>query len=113
MADDEYNGFYPTIRGTDAAHWDPTKKGMDAWRGGDVLYGQADEQGVRHPALGREVSGGRAEYREATKGYYHFDEGYFRDVEKNKQHLQDKRDAQYELDQEWVDKKFPRKLGEV
>jgi hypothetical protein len=113
MSDEEFNGFYPTIKGDDPAHWDPTKKGMDAWRGGPVMYGQPDADGVRYPVTGREIRGGRAEYREATKDYYEYDSGYFRDVDKIRARNKAERDATFELKQEIAEKQLPRKLGEV
>lgn len=113
MSDDEFNGFYPTIKGNDPAHWDPTKKGMDAWRGGGVMYGQPDKDGVRYPITGKEIRHGRAEYREATASYYQYDDGYFRDVDKIRARNKAERDAQFELAKERADKALPRKLGEV
>lgn len=113
MQDDDYNGFFPTIRGTDPAHWDPNKKGMDAWRGGPVMYGQPDENGRRYPVTGREISGGRREYREATANYYHYDSGFFRDIDRTRAEAQERRDENFALDQERADKQLPRKLGEI
>jgi hypothetical protein len=113
VSDEEYCGFYPTIRGNDPAHWDPTKKGMDAWRGGSALLGQPDANGQRHPVTGREIRRGRREYREATKNYYDFDDGYFRDVDRIKAERQARRTAEFELAQERADKALPRKIGEV
>lgn len=113
MPDDEYNGFYSTIKGNDAAHWDPSKKGMEAWRGGPVMYGQPGEDGVRHAVTGREIRGGRKEYREATSTYYHYDDGYFRDVERIKEDFKGIRDDDFAIKQEIADKQLPRKLGEV
>jgi hypothetical protein len=113
MSDFEYDGFYPTIKGNDPAHWDPSKKGMDAWRGGPVLYGQPDAKGIRYPVTGREIRAGRAEYREATKNYYEYDAGYQRDVDKIRARNKAQRDADFELAKEVADKRLPRKLGEV
>lgn len=117
MSDDEFNGFYPTIKGTDPAHWDPTKKGMDAWRGGNIMYGQPSQKpedfGTRYAVTGREIRGGRTEYREATKDYYEYDAGYQRDVDKIRERNKAHREATFAIQEEIAEKQLPRKLGEV
>jgi len=73
MPDDEFNGYYPTIPGTDVAHYNAGASGMDAHRGGKALYGQArlDNQNrvieeAKEIRGGTEIKGGRSEWKEKT-----------------------------------------------
>jgi len=114
-----YNGFYPTIRGNDVAHHDPTKAGMAAFRGGPTIKGNPayDAQGrMTHDGTirgGKEITGGRAEYKRATKGYEQFDKGYFVHVEKIKKAKQAERDLRRDTQLAKIDAKLPRKIGEL
>ena len=90
--DEIYSGFYPSLPGEDVAHFDPTRQGMERFRGGEVLYGQPDEKGHRHPVRGgKEITKGRREHREATKDLMHVGSGLFADLAKNKKRFAEKR----------------------
>jgi hypothetical protein len=91
MPDDNYNGHYPTLPGNDVAHYNSTGRGMDAFRGGVPLVGDyrydnqdriiEERQVIRG---GREITGGKAEWREASKGLELFDAGFQGHIEKLK-----------------------------
>lgn len=69
--DEMYNGFYPTLPGSDPAHLNSGASGMDEYRGGKTLRAR-DGGEIRS---GKEIRGGRAEHRRATKGMIAWDSG--------------------------------------
>lgn len=101
MPDDNYNGHYPTLPGNDVAHYNPNGKGMDAFRGGQPLLGDyrydnqdriiEERQVVRG---GKEIRGGKAEWRLASKGLELYDRGYQRDIAKIKAREEEKKRAE-------------------
>ena len=93
--DATYNGYYPTLPGNDIAHYDERafvlgrdaagsgRTDMAEHQGGEAILKanpERDEAGnvVGDPYLrgGREIRGGRAEHREATKGMIHMGPGF-------------------------------------
>lgn len=92
--DATYNGFYPTLLGNDIAHYQEGLEGfgegfrhdMTAHQNGEKMrkvnpdWDDPTEDGYLHG--GREIRGGRAEHREATKHMIHMDAGYQRDVDR-------------------------------
>lgn len=97
--DDDYlNGYYATIHGRDVAHVN-----------GHILRARDG----RPITGGTEIRGGRAEYREKTKRYVSFDNGFFDHTDRIRGEQQAKRDKQFELNQEKADKALPRKIGEL
>lgn len=87
---DIYDGYYPTIAGTDRFD-DKVATG------------------------GTRIRGGRAEYTRVLrrKNYEHWDAGWQRDTDRIRSEQQAKRDANYAIVTERADKALPRKLGEV
>ena len=120
MPDDNYNGYYPTIPGSDIAHLNEGAQGMDAHRGGKVLRGQPglDNDGRVIEAAqdirgGTEIRGGKAEYRERTKDLILWDAGSQRDISRIKQEKADKIKEQSRIK---IEKKFklaPRDLMDL
>lgn len=90
QANDQFDGYYATIKGTDA-------------------YDDRVTTG------GTRITGGRAEYKRVLKqrGYEAWDAGWQRDTERIAAEKQGRRDAAFALVQERADKSLPRKLGEV
>ena len=93
--DATYNGYYPTLPGNDIAHYD--QRPFDAAHRGfgvrrnDMLEHQGGAairkanpafEGDDYLRGGREIHGGRAEHREATKGMLHAGPGFQRDVDR-------------------------------
>jgi hypothetical protein len=112
--DHVYNGYYPTIAGTDVAHHDPAKAGtMDEFRGGKVLKGNATATHDGTIRGGTEIRGGRREWREKTKNYVEMDSGYFAHVERIRAERQAKRDAKHAEAAERAAAKAPAKIGEL
>ena len=114
-----YNGYYPTIRGTDVAHHEPGQPGMKAFQGGRALRGRpsfdADGRMTHDGTIrgGTEIRGGRREYREKTKGYEPMGPGWFAHVERIRAGQQAKRDAEHKTKLEKIDALLPRAIGEV
>lgn len=93
--DATYNGYYPTLAGNDIAHYDERafdaahagfgvrRNDMVEHQGGSAIR-KANPAGPGDDYLrgGREIRGGRAEHREATKGLIHAGPGYQRDVDR-------------------------------
>jgi hypothetical protein len=118
--DATYCGYYPTIKGDDVAHHDPTKPGMQAFQGGEALKGRplvVNGKVVHDGTIrgGTEIRGGRAEYRRVLhrNGYEAFDNGYWRDVDRIRARLQAERDARHETELARRDALLPRKIGEI
>lgn len=98
--DEIYNGFYPTLDGNDIAHHNNGARGMDEHREGRALMGSArldnlnnvvgEAQQIRG---GKEIRGGRAEHRRATKGLISWDSGTQGHLDKLKSQEADKRKA--------------------
>jgi len=107
--DATYNAFYPTLPGNDVAHADFGKRGLGQYQGGDVIRA-SDGAPI---AQGREIRGGRAEWRQATKDMVLVDRGYTAHVDRLKAEKDAKRKAERALLYEAVDKSLPRKLGEL
>jgi hypothetical protein len=118
-----YCGYYPGIKGNDPLHHDPTKTGMAAWQGGDIVrakYEPARGDGVWRATNdgtpirgGTEIRGGRREYREKTKGYYHWDSGTQAHLDRIDAGKKAERAKQFEVNQEKAHAQLPRKLGEL
>ena len=111
--DATYNGYYPTLPGNDIAHYDEraydaAHRGLDVRRndmaehqGGAAMRkanpdpnDPTDDGYVRG---GREIRGGRAEHREATKGMIHMGPGFQRDVDRIAAEKEAKRKAEGRL----------------
>lgn len=69
--DATYNGFYPTLLGSDVAHANYGAPGMAEHQGGHALRAP-DGSVIRG---GAEIRQGRREYRERTRGYILWDAG--------------------------------------
>lgn len=110
-----YNGYYPTIKGNDVAHHDPTQQGMRAFQGGAVIKGNPSADGIHDGTIrgGTEIRGGRREYRERTKNYVTYGPGYWEHVERIRAELQAKRDKFHRIAMEKADASLPRQLGEL
>lgn len=115
MADDDYNMFYPTLPGNDIAHYDRTKEGTaDAFRGGEVMYGSPDANGVRHPVRGgKEIRHGRREHRELTKNMHYLSPGWAADIDRTNAEKRAAREKRRKELAEQMAARMPRKLGEV
>lgn len=109
-----YNGFYPTLPGNDVAHFNPSGKGMGKFQGGQILYGQPDENGVRHPVRGgREIRHGRREHREATRYMHHLGPGSMAWFEQKRKEREEARKRDLALRKERLTAALPRKIGEL
>lgn len=108
--DATYNGYYPTLPGDDIAHYDERAFVVGKDGAGSGRSDMAEHQGgaaIRkaNPAFpgddyvrgGREILGGRAEHREATKGMIHMGPGYQRDVDRIASEKEAKRKAEGRL----------------
>lgn len=116
--DTTFNGYYPTLPGNDIAHYRPGIEGYGKWRsdmsahqGGEAIRNRTTEDGYLRG--GREIRGGRAEHREATKGMHHIDDGYQRDVDKIKAGIEAKRKAEGRLKIEKTLRAGPDKPNDV
>lgn len=90
--DATYNGYYPTLPGNDIAHYDERafdaahrgfgvkRSDMAEHQGGEpirkVNRDENDPNDDGYLRGGREIRGGRAEHREATKGMIHMGPGF-------------------------------------
>jgi hypothetical protein len=115
MSDDDFNMFYPTLPGNDIAHYDRAKEGTaDAFRGGDILYGQPDAKGVRHPVRGgREIRHGRREHREATKNMHYLSSGWAAHLDRIKAEKKAEQDKRRRQLSEKIAARWPDHFGEV
>lgn len=114
--DTTYNGYYPTIPGNDVAHFNPSgrQRTMEQHREGEVLYGQPDEDGVRHPIRGgTEIRGGRAEHRRLTKDMVYVDNGTRKHTDRIAAENEAAKKAERRRFVEREVGKGPRKLGEL
>ncbi len=119
--DRTYMGYYPTIAGNALAHHDPTKQGMAAYQGGNILRGNAsyDRNGrMTHDGIvrqGTEIRGGRAELRRVLKqkNYGEWDTGWHKHAQRIAADNKAEMKARHEVQREIANKKLPQKLGEV
>lgn len=125
MSDDDVNMFYATLPGNDLIHSDFTKQGADMWRGGKQWYSRADwgadgsNPQYAGPSIpmrgGREITGGRREYRQVMKEHnmIHVDAGYDRDVERAKAEREAKADERLNDIAERAAAELPARMGEL
>jgi len=125
MSDFEYDAFYATLPGNDLAHMDASKQGMDMWRGGKQLRSRADwgASGENPQYLGgsiplrggKEITGGRREYREHMKAHnmIHVDAGYQRDVDRAKAEREAKQAERLNDIAERAASDLPDRMGEI
>jgi hypothetical protein len=120
MPDDEYNGYYPTLPGNDVAHFNPNASGMDCHRGGETMYGNTrlDNQNrviekAQEIRGGSEIKGGRAEWKEKTKGLIAWDGGTQKHLDRLKKEASAERKAKNRIRIETALNKGPVKPFEV
>jgi hypothetical protein len=98
--DEMYDGYYPTLPGSDVAHINQGAPGMDEHRGGRTLYGQPELDNQNRVIDGRheirggtEIRGGRAEWKRKTKGMILWDTGTQADFDKENARKAEERKA--------------------
>jgi hypothetical protein len=106
-----YSGFYPTLRGRDVAHYDESKQGMAAYQGGAALRGEAT---ATHDGVirgGREIRGGRTEWKKAMKesNCEIWDRGWFKHADRIKAEKAYERKKKHDVRVEMKVKKLPMK----
>ena len=109
--DAQYNGHYSTLRGRDVAHYDESKQGMAAYQGGAVLRGEATATHDGVVRGGREIRGGRTEWKRAMKesNCEIWDRGWFKHAERIKAEKAYERKKKHDVRVEQKVKKLPLK----
>ncbi|MGB8520791.1 MAG: hypothetical protein WCD38_11580 [Candidatus Tumulicola sp.] len=109
--DATYAGHYPTIPGRDVAHYDDSKQGMAAYQGGAVLRGEATATSDGIIRGGREIRGGRTEWRKAMKetNCEIWDKGWFKHADRIKAEKAYERKKKHDVRVEMKVKKLPMK----
>jgi hypothetical protein len=109
MSDFDFEGHYPTIPGNDIARFKKSDKPGKHGNKGDVVYA-SDGQPLRG---GREIIGGRREYREATKDMLQWDNGTQRDIDRAAAARKKAKDGEVARVAQKENHKFGRLLGEL
>lgn len=107
--DETYNGFYPTLPGSDVAHANYGAKGMAEHQEGKALRGD-DGSLVRG---GREIRGGRREWKAATKNMVLWDAGTRKHMARLNAEKQAKKKAEDRAFIEREVRKASPRLGEL